>query len=79
MDVGERVNCLMLVQVLCSSVMNMQQSSTFSLRETKTVDMNCLKGRQIILSLPKSHFQSLISTQGTLNIGLKNSKIFNET
>lgn len=79
MDVGERVNCLILVQVLCSSVMNMQQSSIFSLRETRTVDINCLKRRQIILSLPKSPFQILISTQGTLNIGVKNSKMFNET
>lgn len=79
MDVGERVNCLILVQVLCSSVMNMQQSSTFSLRETRTVDINSLKRTQIILSLPKSCFQSLISTQGTLDIGIKNLKKFNET
>lgn len=74
--IGERVNCLILVQVLRSSVMNMQQSST--LRATRTVDISSLKRRQIILSLPKSPFPSLISTQGTLNIGVKNLKIFNE-
>lgn len=76
--IGERVNCLILVQVLCSSVMNMQQSSTFSLRETRTVEINNLKRRQILLSLPKSPFQSSISMQGTLNSGVKNSKMFNE-
>lgn len=76
--IGERVNCLILVQVLSSSVMNMQQSTTFSLRKARTVKINSLKRRQILLSLPKSPFQSLISMQGTLNTGEKNSETFNE-
>lgn len=76
--IGERVNCLILVQVLSSSVMNMQQSTTFSLRKARTVKINSLKRRQILLSLPKSPFQSLISMQGTLNAGEKNSETFNE-
>lgn len=75
--IGERVNCLILVQVLCSSVMNMQQPSTFSLRETRTVEISSLKRRQILLSLPKSTCQCLISMQGTLNTGVKNSEMFN--
>lgn len=76
--IGERVNCLILVQVLCSSVMNMQQSSTFSLRKTRTVEINSLNRRQVLLLLPKSPFQSLISMQGTPNTGVKNSEMFNE-
>lgn len=76
--IGERVNCLILVQVLSSSVMNMQQSTTFSLRKARTVKINSLKRRQILLSVPKSPFQSLISMQGTLNTGEKNSETFNE-
>jgi len=58
--------------------MNMQQSSTFSLRKTRTVEIHSLKRQQILLSLPKSPFQSLISVQGTLNTGVKNSEMFNE-
>lgn len=76
--IGERVNCLILVQVLSSLVMNMQQSTTFSLRKARTVKINSLKRRQILLSVPKSPFQSLISMQGTLNTGEKNSETFNE-
>lgn len=76
--IGERVNCLILVQVPCSSVMNMQQSSTFSLRKTRTVEINSLRRRQILISLPKSPFQSLISMRGTLKAGVKNSEMFNE-
>lgn len=73
--IGERVNCLILVQVLRSSVMNMQQPSTFSLRKSTTVKINSLKRRQILLSLPKSPCQSPISMQGILNTGEKNSNI----
>lgn len=73
--IGERVNCLILVQVLRSSVMNMQQSSTSSLRKNTTVEINSLKRRQILLPPPKSPFQSSISMQETLNAGEKNSNI----